>query len=78
MKPWRLAIAIFFDDLSHGNLDFFVGQRESPNWDTIWVDFRGHYERKHKNEHEEAAQAQPNKNICKNKTACQFSSQSVD
>ena len=31
-----------------------------------------------KNEHEEAAQAQPNKNICKNKTTCQFSSQSVD
>ena len=43
-----------------------------------WSLFGGHHDRKHKNEHEEAAQAQPNKNICKNKTTCQFSNWSVD
>ena len=57
---------------------FLWRDRKGPPLAPYWSLFGGHHDRKHKNEHEEAAQAQPHKNICKNNTACKFSSQSVD
>ena len=56
---------MIFDDLSHGVHDFSVEGPEVLEVRTVLAHFGGHHDRKHKNEHEEAAQAQPSKKNAK-------------